>query len=147
MSIFGKKKEEVKLPTIETIIRKESAEEFRSEQQLFKPEAAPLFIKIEKYNQILSSIGELKNRVASMKNVFVVLDRLDDLKKECLSALQEAIENSEKKMTFLNSELLKPSGYKEEVRREVYRAEDLEGILGELKDQVNRLKTELKQVS
>jgi predicted RNase H-like nuclease (RuvC/YqgF family) len=147
MAIFGKKKkEEVKLPTIETILQEKPVKEIKQEPQPIKQEA-PLFVKIEKYNQILRSINELKSCVGAMKNAFVVLDRVETLKKEGLNALQEAIENSERKLSFLNSELLKPSGYAEEVKAESFKAEDLEGVLSELKSQVDQLKAELKQAT
>jgi len=153
MAIFGKrKKEEVKLPTIEELLQEKHTEgfmqgpvqEFKQELSVNHESTAPLFVKVEKYEQIFSSINELKSCLANMKSAFIVLNRLENLKKESLDVLQETIENSERKLSFLNSELLKPSGYEEEIRTERYKVEDLEGILDELRSQVNHLKSELK---
>jgi predicted RNase H-like nuclease (RuvC/YqgF family) len=153
MAIFGKKrKEENKLSTIEAILQQKPMEEVvhkpiqetRQESPVNHESTAPLFVKVEKYEKIFSSINELKSCLANMKNTFTVLNRLENLKKESLNVLQEAIENSERKLSFLNSELLKPSGYEEEIKIERYKVEDLEGILDELRSQVDHLKAELK---
>jgi uncharacterized coiled-coil DUF342 family protein len=154
--------EEIRLPTIETIMKEEPVQEFkqepkqpRQETQSFKEEVqepkqeatVPLFVKLEKYNEILDSINELKSCVDIIKNSFVVIDRLDEMKRESLESLQEAIKNFEKRLSLLDSELMRPPEYSEEVKTESYEAEDLKGVLSDLKGQVEQLKTELKQMA
>jgi len=192
MGLFGKKdkkqevkpeKQEIKLPTLETILKGNPVEEIKIEQQPKQempqpkqellpkqflqqpkqempqneqqmsqtkeelPASLPLFVKLEKYNSVLDTIAELKNCIIAMKDGFVVLDRLEVIREESFNSLQDTIKKFEEKVSFLNSELLRPPGYMEEVSLESHKSEELQGVLKELKTQVDQLKNELKQVA
>lgn len=108
-----------------------------------KPMIAPLFIKLDRYRQILSHLQELRRTLGSIKNAFSILNELDRLRYENMKSLQGTIELVDKKLADLDSEFLRPAGFQEEVPSEEY-VEGLETELDDLKNQVNELKSELK---
>jgi hypothetical protein len=175
MPIFGRKKEEakpvvfeeIKLPTVEDLKmgteqsspfeqlvkevgnprevqpKQEPKQEFKQERPAF----APLFIKLDRYKQILNSITELKTTLVLVKNSFSVLNELEKLKNENLKMIEKAMERVDKRISALDSEFLRPSGYHEELPEELYGIESLEATLVDLRGQVDQLKTELRNLA
>lgn len=111
-----------------------------------KPEFAPLFVKLERYKQILSDLEGLRTTMAAIKNAFSILNQLDKLRYENIGMLQNTIEKVDEKLAALDSEFLRPAGFREELPTEEY-SEGLESELGNLKNQVDKLKSELKSVA
>lgn len=152
MPIFGKKKEEVKLPVaeefkmnVEPFKPVEQPKEIQAKQE--RPASAPLFIKLDRYKQILNSLAELKTALVMIKNSFSVMNELEKLKNENLKMIENVIERIDKRISGLDSEFLKPSGYREELPEEVYEVESLGATLTDLRDQVNQLKAELESLT
>jgi len=111
-----------------------------------KPEFAPLFVKLERYKEILSDLEGLRTTMVAIKNAFSILNQLDKLRYENIGMLQNAIEKVDEKLAALDSEFLRPAGFREELPTEEY-SEGLESELGNLKNQVDKLKSELKSVA
>jgi chromosome segregation ATPase len=159
MPFFGRKKEEVRLPTSEEL--EMNVGQFKPVEQLIKeterpkgaqpkqerPAFAPLFIKLDRYKQILNSITELKTTLVMIKNSLSVLNELEKLKSDNLKMIEKAIERFDKRISALDSEFLRPSGYHEELPEELYGIESLEATLTGLRDQVNHLKAELENLA
>jgi hypothetical protein len=167
MPIFGKKKPEVKMIPVEPIKPvKNEAEPFTSVEQFIKevgkseqvqqkqeaqpkqerPAFAPLFIKLDRYKNILSAITELKTTLVMIKNSFSVFNELDKIKEDNLKVVASAIERVDKRIAALDSEFLRPSGYREELPEEVYAVESLDTTLSDLRYQVDQLKAELESL-
>jgi len=152
MPIFSRKKEEVKLPVaekfkmnVEPFTPVEQPKEVQAKQE--RPVSAPLFIKLDRYKQILNSLAELKTALIMIKNSFSVMNELEKLKNENLKMIENVIERIDKRISGLDSEFLRPSGYHEELPEEVYEVESLGATLTDLRDQVNQLKAELESLT
>jgi DNA-binding transcriptional MerR regulator len=111
-----------------------------------KPMFAPLFVKIDRYRQILNSLSYLKNTMVMLKNSFYTLSELKRLEEDNLKMIQDTIEKINEKLLSLDSEFLRPSEFREEIG-EIRSAEDLSGVLADLKSQVEQLKSELQSLS
>lgn len=123
-------------------------------EELEKPTYAPLFIKLDRYRQILNAIGHLKTSMIMLKNSFITLAELDRAREETFKLLQDAMEKLEKRMSTLDQELVRPSGYREltETEKPEYHAdyhdvETVEATIADLKGQIEQLKTELEDMS
>ncbi len=164
MGIFGKKKEkediqqikeaieEIRLPTElltsprETQKTKEIPVQPKPETREERPSFAPLFIKIDRYKHILSSINYLKNAIGTLQNSFGVLNELEELRSESLNVIKDSLQKIEKKLQTLDSEFLRPRGYHEEME-EVEEAGSLSSTIEDLKGQIEQLKSELQNVA
>jgi hypothetical protein len=111
-----------------------------------KPESAPLFVKIDRYKIVLDLIAGVKNTINTLKNVIETQKRLEELNNENRNLLEAAINTIDKQVLSLDSEFLRPKGYQEEIQP-IQDTEDLEGVVGDLKSQIEGLKAELKSIS
>lgn len=167
MGIFGKKKEkediqqikeaieDIKLPTElptspKELPRDQETREIpvpqKPETREERPSFAPLFIKIDRYKHILSSINYLKNAIGTLQNSFGVLNELEELRSESLNVIKDSLQKIEKKLQTLDSEFLRPRGYHEEME-EVEEAGSLSSTIEDLKGQIEQLKSELQNVA
>jgi len=125
----------------------EAGEEVRPEEvEAKKPAFAPLFVKLDRYRQILYLLNELRTTMAAIKNAFSVLAEVDRLREENSRMIRSAIDKVDKRLVALDSEFLRPSGFEEGFPAETYGVESLEGVVTDLKGQVDQLKSELESM-
>ena len=108
-----------------------------------KESAAPLFVKVDKYRDIISSIHEMKLYVSSTKQVFSVLQEIESLRSETLNVLRTTMQRLERSVIEMDAELLRPQGVTmtEEKSSEVTH---IESSLTDLQKQLLDLKRELQ---
>lgn len=104
---------------------------------------APLFIKLDRYKSILSTISNLKTSIIMLRNNFAILTELDRLREENLKLIQETLEKVENRLMSLDTELIRPSGFREETP-EFHDVQTIEATLVDLKGQIEQLKEELE---
>jgi hypothetical protein len=113
-----------------------------------RPSFAPLFIKIDRYRQILNSIGNLKTAMIMIKNSLVTVIELDKARDETFKLIQDAMEKMEKRLSMLDQELIRPSGYHEFAENlEYHDVETIGATVADLRGQIEQLKSELENVS
>ena len=118
----------------------------KKEEKKEEKTVAPLFVKLDKYKQILDTLKELRAIIGSIKSSFSTLKEVEGLLKENLKIAEKTIQNFERKFSSLNSCFLKPASYEEETE-ELFEVKDLESSISQLKSQIEELKTELQSVS
>jgi len=121
--------------------REEIKEEVRE-----KSSFAPLFVKLDRYRQILNTMNYLKNTMNMIKNTLSILNELEKIKSENLKLIEDTIEKADKKILTLDSEFMRPSGFIEDMP-ELSDVESLEATLVDLREQVNQLKSELRSMA
>ena len=104
---------------------------------------APLFVKVDKYRDIIKTIQELKLFVSSTKQVFIVLQEADNLRADAINVLRATVQRLERSILEIDSELLRPHGVgiSDTKSSEVGH---LESSLEELQKQLMDLKRELQ---
>ena len=114
-----------------------------------KPQTAfaPLFVKIDKYRSVLRSINDLKTTIIMLKNALVVQRQIEGLRDENRKFLEMATDKIDKKIVSLDTEFLKPKGFEEEFTPATYETVGMEGVVDDLKKQIEGLKSELKTIS
>ncbi|MEM5836538.1 MAG: hypothetical protein QXR09_02720 [Candidatus Aenigmatarchaeota archaeon] len=163
--------EEIKLPTIDEIKQQlgkievqekalpvpkveESPVQVRMEKKELEKrtrieelkKSVPLFIKLERYEEILSMIEELRTLLSLIKNSFSVLDESEKIKSEIIETIKENVKKMEEKVASLDSKLLKPTGYEEMEERIEYKSKEMEDALSTLKSQIDKLKQEIQSL-
>jgi chromosome segregation ATPase len=159
MALFGlRKKKEVKeagdvlkdLEKEEKILEKKEpeAESMPPEPKVEKekPDFAPLFVRINKYRQILQTMNYLKTTVNATKSTLSVLKELDKMRRENLKILEGAIDKVNQRLMTLDSNFMRPSGYVENVP-EFRDVESLGPTLEELKGQIDQLKSQIESLA
>jgi hypothetical protein len=118
-----------------------ASQSMQQEKQNF----APLFIKIDRYKNILRSLSELKTTLAIAKNAFVMLEQMEKIKSDNLNLISNAMDKVEKKLVVLDAEFLRPSGFQDEMS-DTYEMESLQGVISDLRTQIEELKNDMQQV-
>ncbi|MBI4174625.1 MAG: hypothetical protein HY517_03195 [Candidatus Aenigmarchaeota archaeon] len=108
-----------------------------------KESAAPLFVKVDKYRDIITSIQEMKLYVSSTKQVFSVLQEIESMRSDALNVLRATLQRLERSVIEMDAELLRPQGVSI-TAQESSEVTHIESSLGELQKQLLDLKRELQ---
>lgn len=124
-----------------------------------RPSFAPLFVKIDRYRQILNAIGYLKTTMIMIKNSLITLSELDKARDETFKLIQDAMGKLEDKLSSLDQELIRPSGFQDRTithtdtsehlpeNPEYQDVETVQATIADLKGQIEQLKFELDTVA
>jgi len=164
MMLFGKKKneeipqpsvtetptiEDFKLPRADELSKGPDVaipEEPEVETEEVRKEFTPMFIKLERYEQILNTMTEVKSVLGLLKNSFFVLNESEKLRSETIELIKESIDRIERRVAALDSVLLKPPGYEEMPKEEEYKIDEMGDTLSTLRLQIDQLKQELETI-
>ena len=113
-------------------------------QRPMEDDSAPLFVKVSKYNEILTNLQEMKAFMAGVKQVYHILSEVETIRNETLELLRTTIQRVERNIIQLDSGLLRPMGSPQlDVRSE--QATHVENSLTDLEQQLESLKRELEK--
>jgi chromosome segregation ATPase len=106
----------------------------------------PLFIKLDKYKTIVSSLIQLKTLLMSLRNSLTSLEQIEKARMEALNAIIKNLDKISERLSILEKEIVKPIGnlglpllsypsYEE--------LQNVEATIANLKAQIEQLKTQL----
>lgn len=107
---------------------------------------APLFIKVDRYKEMLSYFGALKNDIETLKQLGNVLNSTQEMFMETNNAISATLDKTNKIIEALDAEMGRPQGLNIDMSIEAKRAE-MKVSLNELKAQLDKLKSEVKAIS
>ena len=144
-------KEEVEKKAEEVAEEKREKEVEEKKEEVVVPERrpafAPLFVKLERYRAVLDTINDLKTALLMVKNALNIQRQIEGLKEENRRFLEAAVRKIDKKIASLDAEFLRPAGFEEEYPPVTYEPSGLEGVVEDLKKQIESLKSELKTIT
>ena len=106
---------------------------------------APLFVKVDKYRDIIKSVQEMKLFVASTKQVFTALHEIESLRSDTLNVLRATIQRLERSITEIDTELVRPHGVSVAAEESV-EVTHIESSLNDLQKQLLDLKRDLQEM-
>jgi len=112
-----------------------------------RPSVAPLFIRLEKYKQIIDSIANLKATLVVIKNSLSTLNELDRAKEDAFRLIQDAVMKLDRRINILDQEFIRPPGIGIEERFDFQDIEVVGSTITDLKGQIEQLKTELEAMT
>lgn len=136
-------------------------------RQIEPPSAAPLFVKIDRYQNLISTVGYLKSSMKVVNNSFNMIKEIEKVREQTIAVIRDTIEKMDQTLASLDNELTRPAGFNinqpmerpqqrmqqpQQRRQEPVRPvspetrHGIEGTIGELKSQIRQLKTELQRV-
>lgn len=107
--------------------------------------SAPLFIKVDRYNEILDNLQQTKALLSGVKSVFPLLLEVDNVKKDAIDALRLTMQKIEKNIVILDSSMAKP-GEIHDIQRSTPDSNRMEESLNQLQRQLGSLKNELERM-
>ncbi len=106
---------------------------------------APLFVKVDKYKDIITTIHELKLFLSGTKQLFSLLHEIDSVRSDAISILRATIQRLERSLVEMDSELLRPKGV-DMIQQDHGEASHIESSLNDLQKQLMDLKRELNHL-
>jgi hypothetical protein len=105
---------------------------------------APLFVKVEKYREILTTLQEMKLFVSGVKQLFAILHELETVRGDAINVMRATVQRLEKSMMEVDSELLRPRGVS---LGDISPSEGhIENTLEDLQNQLAELRKELQSM-
>ena len=105
-------------------------------------QGAPLFVKVEKYKDIITTLHELKLFLSGTKQLFTLLGEIEGVRAEALNILKATIQRLERSLITMDSELARPRGM-DVTYQERTEATHIGSSLNDLQRQLMELKREL----
>jgi len=105
---------------------------------------APLFVKVDKYRELLTTVHEMKLFVSGIKQIFNVFQELESIRTEAIKVMQASVQRLERSVLEMDSELLRPRGvdFSELVESET-EVKHIEDSLTDLQKQIAGMRREL----
>ncbi|GEM_PF-1828437 len=108
-------------------------------------QGAPLFVKVEKYRDVLRDVHELKLYTSGIKQLLDLMHDVETIRADANKVLRATVQRIEKTLVEVDSELLRPRGaIMSEISREDTEVRHVESALTELQKQLADLKRELQ---
>jgi len=167
--IFGKKEKDVpleeKLKEIEERVKglgkteqksSETTQSQKVEEGKIREEKGeeeiqvPLFVKLDKYKNIVSSLMHLKTLLISLKNSLMTLEQIEKTRMETFNAIMKNLDKMNEKLSLLEKEVVKPIGFSLGAPIPTYPAYEeigsVQASIASLKAQIEQLKAQLEAV-
>ena len=109
-------------------------------------EGAPLFVKVDKYREALTTIQEMKSFVNGIKQMFTVLAEMENVRTETLKLMRATTQRLERSIVELDTGLLRPHGVPESRPASDAESRYIEDSLTGLHLQLENLRKELGQM-
>lgn len=106
--------------------------------------SAPLFIKVDKYKELITSIQKLKTFAKGMKHTFSVLNDIEDLRNQALQTLNVTLQRLEKNIVGVDNQLVRPNVDLGEIEKGEKEVRKIENSLSDLENQLSTLRNELE---
>ena len=108
---------------------------------------APLFVKIGKYGETLNTLQNLETYLKGMAKLFDLVNKLEKIREENISTLNEMYKKASETAFKLSSGLLKPRGMKLEGREESRAEIDaLDNVISNLNRELENLREEINKI-
>jgi len=115
------------------------------QEQIPIPDTAPLFVKIEKYKEIIGSMHEIRNFISGIKQLFLVMNELQGIQQESMNMLKTSVQRMEKSIEWIDQAILRPVGLEEPPYGDV-ESKQIEQSLHELQIEISSLRKDLDKI-
>jgi predicted RNase H-like nuclease (RuvC/YqgF family) len=148
---FGKKERDGNIDEIKDMMLEEEEEKEeipeREEVPTTRSEGAPLFVKVDKYKELISTIHELKLFLSSTKQLFALVNEIESVRGDAYNVLRATIQRLERSVTEMDTGLLRPRGIDTSYDRESSDVDHIESSLSDLHKQLMDLKREFSSLN
>jgi len=109
------------------------------------PKIAPIFVRVDKYKEILSHIQDLKLTIANLENVLAIRKHIHRVNAESDDILEKALQKFADSTSMFGKEFITPRGPEQFAKGEKP-ADVIDSTISQLGAEVVRLKQELEKI-
>lgn len=112
-----------------------------------RPRFAPLFVKIDRYQEVLGTIDELKATLLGVRDLLNLMQQLDKIRLEAEALMQKNIQEIVVGISNMDKEFVRPKGVEmEEHAMPKFESGKVENYVGELQRELDNLRSQLQTV-
>lgn len=111
-----------------------------------KAKFAPLFIKVEKYREILEAINRIKMIIVNIHSLTDVQNNLRTLRTQVDEEMQKEISQLNQTMQTLDTTLVRPKAIEPYVMPKPSETAKMHGYVSELEGELSKLQDQLKKI-
>lgn len=104
----------------------------------------PLFIKIERYKEVLENVSRLRAMIHEIDNIVSLRREIEKVRTNSDSLLEKNIQEFSEILSGLDKEFVRPE-HMEHFLKET-KVERLDSYVAELEEELNRLKNQMRQI-
>jgi len=102
---------------------------------------APLYIKVDKYKEVLQKVQKLRTLVNNIRSLALLQDQIAKTREDASISLKKNIDDFENTAAQLDQELVRPSHFEPHIRETG--VQSVEGYTKELENEVAKIKEQL----
>lgn len=106
-------------------------------------EGQPLFVKLDRYKEVLAIIEESKNFIRGLKQVIAIITELEGSRDEAMRMLRVSLQRLEQAIQEIDSEFVRPVGYEPPAAGEI-ELKQLEESMTSLQRGISSLRREVE---
>ena len=107
-------------------------------------ESAPLFVKVDKYKELLVILQEMKMFSEGIKKLLSLINEMEAARNDAIKMIRASAQRLEKSILEMDGELLRPKGIDLEISQSDMEMRHIESSMSELQGQLLTLKKELE---
>ena len=109
------------------------------------PKIAPVFVRVDRYREILTHIQGLKNTLLNLENVLAVRKHVHKINAESDNILEQALKKFSESTNMFGREFITPRGPEQFAKTEVSGTE-IDNTISQLGNEIAKLKQELEKI-
>jgi len=110
------------------------------------PKIAPVFVRIDRYKEILSHIQGLKSSIANLENVLAIRKHIHKFNADSDEVLEKALKKFADSANMFSREFVTPRGPEQFARRDEKSEDVFDSTISQLGEEIFKLKQELEKI-
>ena len=111
-----------------------------------KAKFAPLFVKVEKYREILESINRMKMVIVNLQSIIEVQNNIRTLRSQVDEELHKEIAQLNEVIQNLDTQLVRPKAVEPYIMPKPSETAKMQGYVSELEGELSKLQDQLKKM-
>jgi len=110
------------------------------------PKIAPVFVRVDRYKEILSQIQGLKDTIASLENVLAIRRHVHKINADSDIILENALKKFAESTNMFGREFVTPRGPEQFARNEEKAENEVDNTISKLGNEIVKLRQELEKI-
>jgi hypothetical protein len=109
------------------------------------PKLAPIFVRVDKYKEILSHIQDLKSTIKNLEGALAVRKTVHKINAESDEVIERALQKFSESTSLFGREFVTPRGA-ENFAKGTANEDVVDGTISQISDEIQKLKQELEKI-
>jgi len=109
------------------------------------PKIAPIFVRVDKYKEILSHLQELKTTIKNLEGALAVRKAVHKINAESDEVIEKALQKFTESTSLFGREFVTPRGA-EHFAKGSEKEDVVDGTISQISDEITKLKQELEKI-